>query len=402
MEFYDTSQIDTNLIKRSFSAGITRIMPNGNAPLFALSGMAKKKAALQTEHGYWTKTMIFPSLTLNGSIDNSQTNLIVDSTLNVVVGSVLQNQTVYSAGVHSALAEVMLVTAIVDATNLTVVRGFGGSTAIAGVDNKVFPIIGTAHPQGSVAPLAVAVAPVRTLNNTQIFRNTWALSGTVVSIQEEVGDGQKAENRSDCAAFHAQDIEKSTLFGKKGSTTLGGRPLTSMDGIESMIYQKAPNNLHDANTTTNYTQLETMLNPGFDYSTDAKQGNVRTLFCGGLAVQVINEIGRLSGSYQIVDGQTSFGLKFSTFKTSRGRFNIIEHPILNTQADWKKMAISLDLSQFDFAYLTGRDTFHTAINSKNQATNGADEEAGVLTSELTIEMRNPAACGIIYNLTAAA
>lgn len=404
MEFYDSSQIPADLAKRSFSAGITRIMPNGSAPLFALSGMAKKKTALQIEHGYWSKSMIYPAVTSAAGVAAGATTIAdLDNTDGIVAGTLLRNQVNYGAGgVHGTLAETMIVTAVVSDTEITVSRGFAGTTAKAVAAGGVLQAVGTAFEQGSEAPRAVAVTPERIINNCQTFRNTWGLSNTLSAIQMEVGDGATAENKRDCAAFHAQDMERATFFGTMSSGTKNGRPMFTMDGIESLIYKQAANNLHQAAATTNYTQLEAMLNPVFDYTVDGMHGNVRSLFVGGTALQVINEIGRLSGSYQITHGQTSFGLQFSQFKTSRGTFNMIEHPLFNTNNDWKKMAVCMDLSSFDFAYLKGRDTAYTAINTKGQSVNGKDEESGVLTSELTIELKNPMACGMLYNLTAAA
>ena len=404
MQFYDTSDIPTDLAKRSFAAGITRIMPNGAAPLFAMSGLAKKKTAVQTEHGYWSKTMVFPSVTVNGIQIITETNLIVDDSSQVRVGTILRFQKAYggTSVQHTTMAENLLVTAIPDSTHVTVERGFQGTTAAAIPDDTQLVSIGSAFEQGSNAPVAKAVAPARVLNNTHIFRDAWDITGTLAATEMEQGYDSVSENKGDCTAFHAMSIEQATFFSVKTSTTRNGRPFTTMDGIESLIQQHAPTHLHEAAATTTYAQLETIVNPVFDQVTDAMSGNARTMFVGGGALQVINEIGRLSGSYQIMDGQTSFGLQFKQFKTSRGTFNVIEHPLFNSNDDWKKMAVVVDLTSFDFAYLKGRDTMHTIINDSSRATNGVDASGGVLTSELTIELKNPFANAIIYNLRAGA
>lgn len=404
MRFYTTADIPTDLAKRSFAAGITRIMPNGGAPLFALSGYAKKKTALQPEHGFWTKTAVFPSVTIDGTQAAGVTNLLVDSSANIVPGMILRFQKAYAGtqGQHTTMAENMLVTAVPDATHVTVTRGFAGTSAASVPNDTVLVVIGTAHEQGSNAPNSIAILPEREINYTQIFRDSWDVTGTLMATQMEQGYNTVSENKQDCAMFHAQSIEKSAFFGVLGATTLNGRRLTTMDGIESLIQKNAPTNLYEMGSSTSYTQLETVLNPVFDWMTDAMNGNVRTLFVGGTARQVINGIGRLHGTYQIMEGQTSFGLQFSRFKTSRGEFNMIEHPLFNTNDDWKKMAVCLDLSSFDFAYLQGRDTKHTVISSGDNAPNGIDAEAGVLTTELTVELKNPFACAILYNLRAAA
>jgi hypothetical protein len=218
----------------------------------------------------------------------------------------------------------------------------------------------------------------------------------------EMGWTSVAENRKDCAAMHAQNIEKGAFFSVKTETTKNGRPLFTMDGIEKLIERNAPANLYECGSTTTFAQLETYINPTLDYVTDQMTGNERTVFCGSTAQSVINNIGRLHGTYQMTQKETSFGLRFLQFVTTRGTFNVVNHPLFNTNDDWKKMAVIMDLSSFDFAYLEGRDTFHTDINTRGLSANGTDAVGGVLTSELTIQLTNPMACGILYNMRAAA
>ncbi|MNN11735.1 hypothetical protein D3C81_1247050 [compost metagenome] len=146
-----------------------------------------------------------------------------------------------------------------------------------------------------------------------------------------------------------------------------------------------------------------MLNPCFDQATDPKVANERVLFVGGTARTVINNIGRKSGYYQLVDGMTSFGLQFSTFKTSRGTFRLIEHPLFNSNAHWTKNALAVDLSSFKLAYLGNRKTQNKEFNVNGQPAvdNGIDAVGGSLLTEMTTEVHNPPANALITNLTAA-
>jgi hypothetical protein len=147
-----------------------------------------------------------------------------------------------------------------------------------------------------------------------------------------------------------------------------------------------------------------MLDPVFNQATDPKGANERVLFCGGAAKVVLNEIGRLNGTYHLVDGQTNFGLQFSTLTMARGKFRIIEHPLFNTNATWAKMAVAVDLPTFRLAYLAGRKTQNLEFNtSGNQAQdNGIDAVGGTLTTELTTVIKNTPANAVIRNLTLAA
>jgi len=163
-------------------------------------------------------------------------------------------------------------------------------------------------------------------------------------------------------------------------------------------------NSFTAGGTTNWTQLQGFLDNVFDQTTDPRGSNERLLFTGGTAKVVINEIGRLNGTYHLVDGQTNFGLKFSTLTLARGKFQIIEHPLFNTNSTWAQMAIAVDLPTFNLAYLAGRKTKNEEFNTKGDqaADNGIDAIGGTLTSELTTTIKNVPANAVIRNLTSAA
>ena len=392
MQFYTTDQIPAELARRSFTAGLMKIGPNGGAPLFGLTGLAKELMCKDTVHAYWTKELQFPSVTLNGAIASAATTTFtVVSTAQVKVGSLLRVRVV-----GESAHEIIEVITITNTTTLEVARGVAGTTAKAAIpDATVLIEIGTAYEQASEKPESRVILPARHTNNTQIFRDGWDVSGTLASVQMEVGDGAVLENKEDAMFFHGQSIEKALFFSVASVGTKNGKPRTTMDGIESTISKYAPTNLIEAGATTTFSQLESYLNPLFDKAVNGRMGNMRTLFVGGHAMSVINNIGIKSGQYNIEYGQTGFGLQFASFKTSRGTFEMIEHPLFNTNEEWKKMAVAMDLSNFDIRYL--RKTFNKEYNDS-----GRDAMGGVFTTELTMELRNPFSCGIIYDLTAAA
>lgn len=398
----NSTQFPIDLAAKSFDSMITRLMPNGTAPLFGMTSMLKSGTAVQTEHGFFTKTMIFPYVTFQGAIDAVQTVIPVVSTLNVVPGMVLR--------ITNTNAENILVTNVNSDTAITVQRGFGGSAATA-IDQTNAYQIGNAYEESSIRPVPVSIKARRVTNLTQIFRNTWAISGTVQSTQMIAGDSNEAENRQDCAAFHATAIESSLFFGRKFEGQRNGQPIRAMDGLLSIVSNLSyypPSyltpNVTTAGATTNFTQLEAMVNPVFNQTTDPKVANERVMFVGGASRVVINNIGRLNGTYFLTDGQTSYGLQFSSFKTSRGTFRLIEHPLFNSNPAWANMAVIVDLSSFGVAYLGGRKTENREFNQAGQTAQdfGIDAVGGTLTTEMTCLVKNPPANAIIYGLTQAA
>lgn len=402
---FNTGNFTTDLAKKSFAGMITRLMPNGTAPLFGLTSMLPDETALQTEHGFFTKTMIFPE----GKIDNAagylatDTTFTLDTTANLLPGMIMRIE---------RTGENIIINAVNSTTQIAVTRGVGSVAAAAINDDDDLFQVGNAFEESSTRPTANNIIPVRVTNFTQIFRNTWAVSGSAQATQVIAGDKTDAESRQDCAAFHAADIEKAIFFGQKSQGTRNGQPFRTMDGL-IQITETAANypasyggavNSFTAGATTNWTQLEGFLDNVFDQTTDPKGANERLLFVGGAAKVVINNIGRLNGSYHLVDGQTNFGLMFQTLTTSRGTFRIIEHPLFNTNATWSKMAVGVDLATFRLAYLAGRKTQNKEFNTKGEQAqdNGVDAVGGTLTTELTALVKNPPANVVIRNLTAAA
>lgn len=390
---FASDNFPTDLARKSFAGMITRLMPNGQAPLFALTSMLASAKALQFQHGYWTKTMVFPQATLNGAIANGGvTDFVVTDTSDILPGMLLRAQ---------STGEIISVSAVPSATHLTVVRGVGTIAAAAIADTIKLYGVGNGFEEGSDRPTGQAILPALVNNYTQIFRNSWGITKTGAATQLAVGSSAVAENKTDCAAFHAADMEKAIFWGQKFLGSKNGQPFHTMDGLVNSVTTLASGNVNTAGATTTYTQLETLLDPCFNQMTDPTTGNERLLFVGGSALKVLNNIGRLNGVYEIVDGQTSFGLQFKTFKIARGTFRMIEHPLLNSNTDWAKMAIAVDLSTFALPYL--RETFTEDYNQNGvQVDNGIDAVGGSLTTELTCEIRNPGANAIIYGLTAAA
>lgn len=396
MQDFATYSAIPDYLRKSFAANMLRYAPNGMAPIFGLTNMAGTGTALSVEHGYFAKTMVFPSVTLTAAIaDGVATTITVASTANILPGDMLRAQ---------STGEIMRVATVASATSLTVVRGVGQIAAAAVASGVVLYGVGNAHEQGSVRPASRLMNPVRVMNNTQIFRNSWALPGTMEAIAPIVGDSLTAESRRDCGLFHAADIEKALIFGQKSGQVINNQYLTTMDGIVETVRRLAPAaNTTVANATTDYDELESALEPCFDTITNGRNGNERVLIVGGTARKVINQIGRLSGQYQIVDGQTNFGLQFQTFKTSRGMFRMIEHPLLNSNDDWKRMALALDLPSIRMMYLQGRKTQNREYGMNGTPVdNGIDAVGGTLTTECTLEIVNPSAHAVIMGLTAGA
>ena len=384
-----------NLNALSFAQAITRLMPNGTAPLFGLTSLLKDETASNIEHGYFSKTMIFPFVTSSAAALAADTSITVAAYNNIVPGDLLMNE---------RTSEIVLVTALTSATVLAVTRAVGTVAAAAVNAGDVWRTVGNAFEEGSVRPSAVAIIAARYVNNTQIFRNSWAVTKTAAAIPQIAGSGYVSESKQDCAALHAMAIEKALFFGQKFMGTRNGQPFHTMEGIVARVNAAASGNVTTLGATTNWTQFEAALDKTLETVTDPKGGNIRTMFVGGTARRVIHNIARLNSTYQITTNETGWGLQIDTIRTPRGTFEMIEHPLFNAYgaaSTWAKMAVICDLNAFSLAYL--RKTSDASYNSAGALVdNGVDAEGGTLTTELTCTIKNPAAFGVLYNFTAAA
>jgi hypothetical protein len=386
--------VNPDYLPKSYVGQLIKYSPGGMSPLFQLTAMTGEGKCVSVEHGYMTKTLVFPSMTLGAAVaDGTVTTFTVGSTANVLKGDMFRVQ---------STGEIVRVSSIVSGTSVTVLRGVGQIAAAAISSGVVLYAVGNAHEQGSLRPASRLMNPVRVLNHTQIFRNSWQLPRTVAAITPTVGGSLPSESKEDCFFFHAADIEKALIWGQKYGAVVDGQYMTAMDGVVETVRRLAPAaNTTTMGSTTNYTQLQAALDPGFNTVVMGSNTNERVFLAGGKAVTVVNDIGRLSGQYQIVEGATSFGLKFTQFRTARGVFRMIEHPLLNTNTAWAAMAISVHLGSLKICYLS--KTSHMEYGATNvPVDNGIDAIGGTLTTELTLENLNPSAHCVLYGFTAAA
>ena len=415
--------INTEIVKKSFPAMINYLLPKGDATLFGLTAKMQEETALQIENGFFAKIMIFPSFTVTTLVNDATTGslVVLDSSqlvpngLYKVVGTTsagtLTPQTTYAS-------EVVLVVSITDATHVVVTRNVGTTGTYTSIPaNSTFVHIGNAFADASTRPNSFLTKEIRVVNYTQIFRNAWMISGTVSAIQNLLGDTNLAKSKRECSQYHAMDIEKSLIFGIKGLTGTGS--MRTMNGIVSQITDgQAANlflpgstqagNIVSANSAKSGTatpgdlsldDFENWVDVTVNMSYDPASGMERVMFVGKQAHNVINRLMRLNTTYYVQQGQTEWGLRFTRVKTTRAEVILIEHPLLNTNLQWARMAIAIDLPSLSLAYMVGRKTKSEEFNQAGLAVDSAiDASGGSLLTELTILCKNPAGCGMMLNI----
>lgn len=395
---FNSSNFAPNQVKPSFAKMIFEQMPGGQAPLFGITSRLSADSLTATSHSWSFKDYVQPMVKLVGALPAAAAGGVslveVEQAGFAVEGQVL----LFTDSMEQAL--------IVGVTgNQVALRRGAGITAPRALPAGCEAYsIGTAFEESSLRPLPVARSMRTVTNFTQIFRDSWAISGTAAAMSLQVGDAIKAENKADATMFHAAAIEKALIFGEKYEGVLKGQPHRKMDGIISFIRQHAPNNYAHSPAVLTYDGLEEMLDPLFDVITDNKNKNDRLLLVDSHARKAITKLGRMSGNVQLMPGQTKFGHSFTSFSTSRGEFTMLEHPMFNTFPTSKGMALAVDLSSMKLGYLAGRQTEYKDFNPTANSTsgtaqdNGIDAQGGTFTTEATLQIEAPNANGVIVGI----
>lgn len=394
---FNTTNFAPNELPKSFASRILTKYPGSKALLTALSAKFTKENIPNHHHHWMSKSMVFPKGKTTANIPASSagrvTQIEVDDATDFVPGAVLlviQTQ------------EQMRVESILGANTLMVRRQFGISIAQPIPAGSDIWQIGTAHEEGSLRPLAKTYSSVEYDNITQIFRNSWGVTGTVAAETTVYGEQVHARTKAEAAMYHAIDMEMAYLFGERHQTVLNGQPLRKMDGILSTIKQHAPQNIKYAGKTTGFKQLSEMTGGVFDVASDQTSENDRLLLVGNRAYSVINAIGReYADLVTMSEKESVFGMKFTEFTTDSGTFKLMKHPLFNLNETWSRMALILDPGSCGIHNLrnTVHNTFNANVNSESQGSeDGQDATGGTYLTECLLANYMPEANGVIYGL----
>lgn len=370
-----------------FAAALLQEFPTGTAPLFALSSGMPSRPATDVVVNWFEENHLSGRTTTSGAVASTTTTAIP-----VVDGSSYPPNIII---LDEATAEMMFVTAVTmgvpPAATLTVVRGFAGTTPVNVGSGDGIQRIGTAQEEGSAAPTAITNLGVPLYNFTQIFRNTWNVTGTAQAVEYHTGS-QTAKTQRDAALFHGEDIERSIMFGKRALGVKNGQPFRTMNGVDAQI----TTNITAAGGTTSWTQLDAFLQTIFSRNIKGKP-NERIAFTGNSGLSVINAIARLNSTTYIEPGQTDFGIKVMKWMTPFGDISLMTHPLMTENPLWTKDLKIYHPGAIETRWL--RRTHEDRYDADGQRA-GVDADYGVFTSELSVEYHVQKTGGRLTGLTA--
>lgn len=372
-----------------FASAILQIAPTGTALMLALSSGMGKAAANDTIFN-WFEDSHQAGRTTVVSGTTTTTVTVGDGSMYVPGQILLVEET----------GEIVMVTAIVG-NALTVIRGMSG-TAVTSVTNSMHvQSIGNAHEEASPMPTAITQQGSNRSNVTQIFRNSWAVSGTAKAVQFRTGN-KVAHNKKMCALYHAEDMERAMLWGRKHIGTFNGKPFRMTDGIISQIEQfgGTVEDVTDGTTPGNFSRglFEDFIQDVFRYNVKG-QPNERIAIGGDQWLAGLNRMTMLDGTYNISQGETKVGITVSTIVTPFGTLKLMTHPLMNESPALRGDLYVLHPGGIRRRML--RETFEEGYDSNGNRIDAKDADEGVITTEFGVEVGAASTMGVLRGFTKA-
>lgn len=285
---------------------------------------------------------------------------------------------------NSRTGENFLVTAITDTDTIAVTESYGATPAAGVQAGDGLFIVGNVNPENGSARNVNTTRSTAQSNYTQIFKTSIAVSGTEKAANL-YGGKDLPYQRAKKGTEHALDIERAFWFGQKGSDTsthirraTGGIDEFITGGNSYVQNQGGPLTAPDMNT---------FLREGFTYGNSTKM-----LFAGGLVLQAINEMAR--GQLHTKVGDTTYGVRISEWQTAFGIVNIVHNPLF--VEDFAGYAYLLDMEEFRYRYMEGRDT---KLQTNIQAPD-VDGEIDQYISEVGLERKQAPKHALLKGVTA--
>lgn len=374
----------------SLSSSILKAKRGIGVPLFALSSGMGASDCDQTIVQWYEEGIMHSRAVVTAVPVAEGATIVVDDASWITENKVFM---VESTG------EFVFVLAVTGNT-LTVQRGIG-MTAIApiviGGDEIALQLIGSAFEEASERPTSIATNPYPRTNLTQIFREAWDISGTAAKSTYRFGS-RVAKNKGDAGVRHAEDMERSMIWGRQHNGVVNNKPQRHMAGVISQLRSNffvSPAGGLTRRALTDFIERV--------FSTNIEgMANERIAFCGNVAVRALNEIAMRYSEYNISYGETEWGINVTKFHTPFGTISLMIHPMMNENPQWSRQLYLLHPGAMEKCWF--RRTFHQGEgNGTDQPNNGSasdlrDAQGGVFTSEMTVKYMMEQTGGVMTDI----
>jgi hypothetical protein len=393
-----TADWGTDERPKNFREGVLRYNPSGTAPIFALSSQAqrKSKSTNDPEFSWWSEGNVITRLQVNGTHAATDTLINVDSVdpsaanfaanrgtaTNLKNGDILLVEpTADNATFNHELVEVE---GVLSDGQFNVRRGAGGTTAATIADNVWLLLISSAYAEGTGVPQATSRNPIKQSNYTQIFKDTYELTGTADKTFTRTGPAW-SEDKKRKMWDHSQKIEWSILFGRPAETTgVNGKPKRFMGGIRYFLPSTNVTVFSGAVTPASFLAA---VAPVFEFESTGA-GETRMAFAGIGAIMELSKVFQnVANGFNFFGNSRDntvkvFGYDFMEFHTPNGKIMIKSHPLLSRHPLYRNSMFIIDFDALSYVPMKDRDTkSFDDVQNKDE-----DLRRGYVQTEASIEV----------------
>jgi hypothetical protein len=346
------------------------------SPLLTLTKKMSKKVAINPKFNWLEEESLNKTDQVDFSTNytSGATTVRVDNVSRFRAGDVVKDVTT---------GEQLLVTALSGTDSLTVLRGWGTTSATTISDNEVLVVIGNANEEHATKRVAKIADQSEKTNYTQIFRTPFGLSRTAAN-SEMYGGGDLAHQRMTQLIEHEKEIERTLWFGEPKEYTSGTHYRRATGGVDYFI----STNASDASGTLTETEFETFLRTGFRYGSKTKW-----LFAAPLIIQAINSWAK--DNIQILPKEKTFGIDLAQWLTPFGLVNLVLSNLFTETTVYSGYAYLIDPEQLMYRFLANSDTkLKTNIQD-----NSADGEEDEYITEAGLQFMQEKKASQLYNVT---
>lgn len=426
-----TGDFISNADRDGWRKGLTRLFPNGELSLTALTSQMKSRSEDHVKFHWFDK--LPPNISAN--IAGIYTNVALSSAYSSggTTGSLLYIKVTTTNGRDAATTAKSFVAgssvAIRDETDPTntvrakvlnvVVNGSSSYLAVRLLeadDNSAYSRdlsdaatggvvvdLGTINPEFGEPPASRASDPDEYENRTQIFKDALEISGSAKSTTLTYGDSEYLELKKDALFRHGTGMENAFLWGINTTNTgENGKPERTTMGLCTAIQTYAPDNVSAYNLESAYSGktwaqsgkdwLEAKLAQIFKYGSDTKM-----CFAGAGAIIGLNTLAETYGHINIEPGQTSFGLKVTRWITPWGVLELKRHPLFTHMGTYNNSLVIFEPKNLTYVYLKDRDTkFVDDKDSRNSGNLDGLQEYYI--TEAGLEFHNSISHGLLFGV----
>jgi hypothetical protein len=356
---------------------IKLLEPNA-APLTQFSRRAQKRRTTATKYS-WLEDQSKPRFAAQSG---GATNVATTVAVSAGQGTYFQQ---WDQVLNTRTGEQFRVDAVAT-DNLTVTRAIG-STGTAMLNGDELIIIGTAQPENDTSKPARSDIPSKVTNNTQIFRTSFEISGSLQASSFQVAPNEWSRQNRNKGIEHAKDIEYTFLLGRKSATTPGATEDRTTGGALSFI----TTNQTDAGGDLSEAEFNAFMLQVMRYGSGSKLA-----LASGVGVSALNKFP--ASKQQTRNDETTYGMDVSQYTSPFGSLNLVYHRLLEG-TKYGGYIIVLDMDQVAYRYLANDEVNRDTKVLQNRQPRDQDGRKDELLSEVGLEFGLQRTHGVLTGIT---